>query len=1097
MNKQPFWHFLPYINNRTAWKPISFPAILIIPFGASTSGNPLSQSAPKDVTISILDVIRRNKVAGHQYKDVFFPDAELYTVTITSLELSKRLIDISDFENDGINSKIINRRGLYGTVPYDQNSLYYDFSDIEIPVDNLANGRYQLSYRARLNRRVYDSLGGLVCIDDDLEDLIITNLDINHPGEIINETVKTSPSIWFSNTNLGNEPLITLYKPLTDCLQNVFDEQILLSRINFINNAYPETIQLLGQTIGWEIPYFPKSLDPLRKSVLRTSTYFQKNRANFNSIHQLFDLFGYNILLRNLWYKPDNSELVEPKYDYAPIQYLDQYVLDVAVGNLKAPGFYSTEVPLICKPSTKTKYDNFTDVGSDVYIDSYVVRVGSDAESEIINFLNSGNYDDITESVSGVLNNDLNARLLGKDIYASHQVKIELNGNVKTIYKTGPRPILFEPELSLDKYKPSVNIKLDGHWDDEQLAIYILVIYKTQKVVINDPGYTEKRSNYFDIRVNSRDDTLSPTSLVLDYALEFLYRIKALHSLLRNIFIESTSSEVYLVTDYCYGPGLSISSDSDIGQQQVPPAIIPIDDNGKCQEQDARNLGYKDSDISYRDRITFGLIEEWNSYLSYDDRQSNGGILGMLPQIPDIARMIGLYNGYNQDAFINTYDQTTVFGVIEPFDLSNQLIYTRSTNIYNYDDSLVNINNRCTGFRSLGQLTYDEDYQPVNNLEVREPICFKGRVGNELFINLSNNNDEQVLLTGCVNNMGNGAMFITPKRSTIVRGGSTNRLIGSKSPKPIISSNQPVSGIDFEDYYNEKFDQVDVDPIRIIGETDSVLHYWDRPTTVDSTWDSASHTVPNLGIQRTSMHFPGTRFISMAKYNGTFTSDVHTHRPWDFDVCEDPLNARLVTGVDGNEYLVFDNVQYSFTNNTGDPDIPMMGSPLISSVSPDQVVHAIYSRFADGNTLGLCPFDTSVDSLGTTNVNAPLFKSAVQCGTGDIRDYADGYPCVTGILNLSPDYASEYDYDTGSTGPISGLYLFTLMSGILDGSQGIRMDCDCSVAPCDTTAPPAQCTIRDTDDIDISQFLALPEDIGICSIALDGEIPSMFELLQN
>ena len=1092
MNKQPFWQFLPYINNRTAWKPISFPAILTIPFGYAVDGSPIPQSVPKDVVISILDTVRRNKVSGHQYKNVFFPDAELYTLTINDLELNNRIIDIHDFQNDGVNVTIINRKGVSGSILYIEDALYYDFSDVELSVDNLSIGRYTLSYKARLQKRVYDSLNNLVCINDDQEDVIITNLEINHPGEILNETVKTSPSIWFSNNGLDKEPLITLYKPLTDCLQNVFDEQILLSRINFISKAYPETIQLLGQTIGWEIPYFPESLDPLRKAVLRTSTYFQKNRSSFTSIHKLFDLFGYDILIRNLWYKPDNSQLIEPSYSYAPVQHVDQYVLDVAISNLIAPGFYSTEVPLINRPSIKTIYDNFIEIGSDVHIDAYAVQLNSPADIAIKEFIQNGNYDDISLTINGLVNNDLNSRLTNKSLISNHKLKIDVNNKVVDTYKTGN--IILGSQVSIDKYKPNVKISLDGHWNDDNVVIHIFVMYKTQKVVINDSNYDEKRSNFFDIRVNNRDDTLSPTSLVLEYALEFLYRIKALHSLLRHIYLESSNEEVYLVTDYCYGSGLSISSDSDAGKQQVPPAIIPEESLDQCSKQDARLLGYKESDIKYRNRIISKLIEEWEAYLSFDDRSSSGGILGMLPQIPDTLRTNAYYNSYGQDAFIGDYEQITIFGVVQPFHLSNQLIYTRSTNIYNYNDNLININNRCTDFKITSTSLSDSDYTAVSSLNQREPICFKGRVSNDLLMNQSTNPEEQVLLSGCVNHMGNGALFVTPRKSVIVRNGAKNRAIGSNSFKPLISSNQPVSGIDFDDYYNIDFDLVGYDPIRLTGETDNILHYWDRPSTIDITWNSATNSIPNFGIEKTNMHFPGTRFISMAKYDGTFTSSDYQHRPWDFDICDDPLNAKLITGIDKNEYLVFDSVSYSFTNNTGTPDIPLMGQPTVSDIPPDQVVHAIYSRFADGLDFGLCPFDTSVDQSDTINVNAKLFRSAIQCGTGDLRDYADGYPCVTGLLDLTIDFDSDFDIYTVSTGAVSGQFLFLLMSGIIDGSVGIRLDCNCNIVPCDITSLDNTCDVKEIDDVEIDSYLNLYEARNLCSIALNGEIPSMFEL---
>lgn len=1095
MNQQPFWAFLPFINNRSAWKPVSFPAVLIVPFGSNSVGEPLSQSAPSDVSVSILDVVRRNKVAGHQYKDVFFPDRDLFTVSVSGGELASKLLDLGDFVVDGDYITIINRCGLSGKLPFIPDALYYDFCDISVPVDNLAVGRYQLSYRASVSHRVFDSAGRLVCIDDSKSDLIIANVDVNHPGEVLGEMVSTTPSVWFSNSALDSEPLVDLYKPLSDCLQNVYDEQSLLSRINFISDAYPETIQALGQTIGWEIPYFPKSLDLLRKAVLRTTTDFQKNRGAFNSIHKLFDLFGYNILIRNLWFSPDDSRLVEPKYDVsAPVQYVDRLVLDVGVGGLVAPGFYSTKVPLISKPGVRTRFADFADIGSDVYVDSYAVGVGSDADLAIREFLTSGNYDDLSVSAGGVVNNDLVSRLAGLDVYASHQVKIGVGGVKELVYKTGPRDVLFVDGLSFNKYDPSVSVQLSGHWSDPGVAVYVFVVYRTQQVVIADSSYDEKRSNYFDIRVNSRGDTLSPTSLVLDYALEFLYRIKAFHSLLRTIFLEYDSSEVYLVGDYCFGPGLSASSDSDIGQQQVPPAIIPTTVEG-CVEQDARLLGYKDSDIAYRDRLVAGLLEEWDAYLSFDDREydGGGGILSMLPQVPSAGRSSALYNEFGQDAFIGSYDPVLVYGVSSPFHLANQSGGVYPYVLYDYDNGLESVDNRSTGFRSVGYLETDGGYVGAENLDGRDPICFKGRVGADVYLNYSVPYNDNFVISACSTSLGNGALFTSPRRSIIVNGGASNRSLGSITQKPVISSNNVVSGVDFDSTNLMSYSSVGIDPMRIIGDSESVLHYWDRNTTVDPSWASAANDIPNLGIQKTDMHFPGTRFVSMGKYNGTWTSPTIKHRPWDFGYCESDLNPSIIIGSDGNEYLVFDDVNFTITNNNGDPDIPNLGFPAVSSVPTGDVVHAIYSRYADGDSIGLCPYDTGVDSNGVDNVNLILFKSAVDCDTGGVRDFVDGYPCVTGLLNLTIN--NDSPFDASPSGDVTGQFLFLLMSGVLDGSFGIRLDCGCAKATCDLDAELQLCDVNsDPDDVDIEDYVASYEYIGGSELLLNGDIPTLFEL---
>ena len=367
MTQRPFWTLLPYINNRTAWKPIGFPAILVVPFGANADGLPLAQSAPLGVKISILDTVRRNRVAGPFEPNAFFPNRELFTIALNSVEIAARQLDINDFEIEGDVIKIINSDGLIGEIPYIPDTLYYDFSDVLIGVENLDSGRYQLSYNASINGRIYDSNDFLVCINDDTRDSILRYVDFVHPGEVIDEMKKTTPSIWFSNQPLASETLITLYKPLSDTLQNVYDEQSLLGRVNFVNEVFPETVPYLGRILGWEIPYFPRSLDPLRRSVLRTTTDFQKMRGTYKGIKELFDLFGFDILIRNLWFDCDNETLLEAQYGGANgVALLDTIQFDILENDLRAPGFYTNEIQLRKRPATSSEFDNFIQIGSDL-----------------------------------------------------------------------------------------------------------------------------------------------------------------------------------------------------------------------------------------------------------------------------------------------------------------------------------------------------------------------------------------------------------------------------------------------------------------------------------------------------------------------------------------------------------------------------------------------------------------------------------------------------------------------------------------------------------------------------------------------------------
>lgn len=1105
MNQRPFWKLLPYNNNRTAWKPIKFPIILIIPFGADTTGQPTAQSAPLGISISILDTIRRNRISGPFTDGFFFPNRELFTVNLNSIEIAERLLDLNDFEINDDTITIINRLGLRGDVPYIPNALYYDLSDIAVEVDDLASGRYQLSYNATIYHRVYDSRDNLICIDEEERDSIIHYVDIVHPGEVIDEMRKTTPQVWFSNQPLAKEPLFNLYKPLSDSLQNVYDEQSLMARINFVNEIFPEAIPYLGRILGWEIPYFPRSLDPLRRSVLRTTTEFQKSRGTYKGIKELFELFGFDIIIRNLWFDLDNKTLLEPQYGgLNGIDLIDVIQFEVMEAELISPGFYNKKIPLLKRPGQASEFENFVRLGSNVTIDAYAVTIGSPAHTILKDYSNSLSNPLMIETSTGFINKDLVTTIAGQELYATQTLNFNSKGELESQLQTGSRKIINDQLVNINPTIPNIELTFDGSWVDPNIAIYLFVSYRTQQVSPKT-DLVDRRSNYFDIRLATTLDANLSTNLILDYAIEFLYRIKAFHSLLRRIFLTTEASEVYLVNDYCYGPRLSRSSDADIGQQQVPPAIIPGATENRCTEQDARLIGYKETDIEYRDRITTGLIEEWTAYQQYDSRIYDPSIiLNLFPQIPDTKRNNGFYSEYGQDAFVGEYFDTYEFQIETPSPLVNQNVQSLPVQYFNYDVSTWRIHNRCTSFRHNSKLHFFDRYIPAPNLQDSRPICFKGRVNDQLAINIHTANDEQFALGPCRIKMGIGALFITPRQSTIVRAGVINRCAGSRSLKPIISSWRKISGEVFDNNWVGTQSRIGSDPIRIIGNTESVLHFWDRNEPLDATWNSAANRVPNLGIQRTNMHFPGTRFISMGHYNGTFVSSQYKLRPWDQDQCNQTLNSYLETRTDGNQYLVYDDRQFSFVGNDIDSDIPLMGSPTVSDIAPNEVVHAIFSQFADDD--GLCPWDTNVtannglievpDLGGTVDITIgdTLFRSANRC-VSTLVDFADGYPCVTGILTDSPNISGPYFTPLD---PAPTDYLFLLNSGIRDGSQGIRMDCDCLIAPCGSTNPEPECNIQETpDDLAIDTRLILSETSSTCEFLMDGTIPTMFELMGN
>src|SRR5262245_4242361 len=93
----PTFLLFPTNNNRTAWRPIGQPVILVVPHRRGFDGGPLSDSGVFNVRIYIEDVPQEARVAGPDHIGQRFPDRELYATTVDSLELSERRISPSDY----------------------------------------------------------------------------------------------------------------------------------------------------------------------------------------------------------------------------------------------------------------------------------------------------------------------------------------------------------------------------------------------------------------------------------------------------------------------------------------------------------------------------------------------------------------------------------------------------------------------------------------------------------------------------------------------------------------------------------------------------------------------------------------------------------------------------------------------------------------------------------------------------------------------------------------------------------------------------------------------------------------------------------------
>lgn len=1047
MNQRPFWHFLPYINNRTGWKPIGFPAILIVPFGIDGNGNLLTRTQPRSIEISILDTIRRNKVSGHQNIDLFYPDRELFTESLSVADISRRMIDTSDFQTDSDWIYYTNRMGLIGKIPLVTNGLYYDISDILVDVENLESGRYELSYKAIVNRRIYDNNNAIICIEDDKTDAVYNNVDFVHPGEIIEELKKNTPSVWFSNIKLAQEPLFDLYKPLSDCLQNVYDEQTLLSRINFVNHSYPETIPYLGRLLGWDIPYFPKSLDSLRRNIIRYTTSLQKDRGTFRAVNELFKIFGFEILVRNLWFDLDNN-LINPSYESGQIRIQKNNIIDILDAEVVAPGFYKNEVPLIRRPDSRFDNTSFIRVSSDVKFTGYVVSRNSEIHLRINDALSSelsGLFDDI-EQYDGMIH--------------QHIVNIDKNNNI--ISETYDRKIFNSDSIEINFIDPYVSFSLDGSWNDENEIIYLFAEYEHQGIIVPDE-LINKRSNFFEIKLVKSIDLDSEVGLILDHMLEFLYRIKAFHSLLKKFIITIENDESYLVTDYCYGPNLSEIPHLDSGEQQIPPAV-----NVGDLEQCTNIKPFKEIDYAYRTRLLKNLISEYEVYLQYDDREFANTLIGYLQlQYPDMNRNEGIYNEYGQDIFINNYHVSREYGYIETFNLSNRPIEIKPIEYHDNKFRYYDVNVKDLNFSKNWMIETYSDLDHPDMLYTNSVTCFKGRVNDELLINLTSSNEESFISSGCRLNMGNGVYYLT--NPGLVRYGVFNREIKSKSTKPIYSDLVKLTGMDIvNDLENRR---VGINNNRISNKQE--LHYWNKEDKVPIGWETLADRSVSLNIEKTNMHFPGTRFINMGNIESDFVSEIYKMRPWDYDFCDDFEVILCIE--DGNQYIRFDDIPFTVHGNGVKADIPSMSDHTTSDIPPNEVVHKIYSQYVSywDDNLELCDENDVIEIQDES-----IFGSSIHNITSNvIEDSLLGYPALTGFVEKIID---EVTFQS----------MFLLGSGIKDESAGHRLLCGDVLNVEEDISD-----LSKNDDIDIEIKSNLHESLSLSETLMDGTIPSMLEFV--
>jgi hypothetical protein len=307
------------------------------------------------------------------------------------------------------------RSGHLVRMEYYPDMIVYDISNHAIDTKPLGNGHYRITYTANFNLRLITegSLKEFYCISDVTSGKSELLLQLNHPGDLLSFFQRGTPAAIFSNEEPAKEPTLLFYRPFTDILQDIYDEQRLIPQVNFVYNSTNETFPYLSYILGWAAPYFPSNdTEGIRKALLRRTVELQGIRGSQNAISSLFNILGYDVKIEKLWATPDGKEFIAPNDYYGGVQYLtssyvgytdlllnnwspDTTLLNDSIEAIGQNGFYSFVAPL--RKNISFGPPLLSDSGSSSYRGATVQIIGVLEGSEAQEYLKSLAADVINE----------------------------------------------------------------------------------------------------------------------------------------------------------------------------------------------------------------------------------------------------------------------------------------------------------------------------------------------------------------------------------------------------------------------------------------------------------------------------------------------------------------------------------------------------------------------------------------------------------------------------------------------------------------------------------------------------------------------------
>ena len=1080
---QPTFIYLPINNLRTAWRPINLPAILVVPHCRTLDGTPIQWSEPLSATVTIEDVPHTVPVAAHP--GLYYPAGTIDEQIVSQQELNARLIPINvqQFISAKTNTQIDYQQatsgdsftytsfsGITDTIVWYQDANYYDLSDIALTTEQLPPKHYTMAYMAKFYNRVVAANGvidpitglqgyDLLCIDINNVGLARSQFTINHPGEVIRDFCNLTPQTYFSQASKAIDPTISVYRPLTDALQDVFDEQTFLRSANWINSAPYQTIPYIAAILGWDIPYFPLSKDALRTVLIKNTVRLQQLKGSRQAIEELMAIFGYTILINSIWSSTDGNILIEPntpvpeQYTSQTITFKEQYQIEPVLSSYQTSGFGELTIPLLCTPQELSGLDSYTATisSANITIDAYLVQTGSSVDLAL-NTLSLSMQVDLEQfaDLPTTVDSDgfmvpwpVNKIISAPQLIGHSQILVQ-SGTAVAERLSGSIPPLSKIGVKFDKHKNSLIITFNGYLDLSSQSLYCFATYQKWDTIV-PIQIANLQTNRFTVQVMSRDNKQVDPS-VIDFLLDFIYKIKAFNSILHKVKYMQEFDEVFNVSDVCVGGDVLQRYNTAMGMQQVPPAIIPKVPGDSCGDTDPVSLGYKQSDLDYRSTVLTGLLDELMASLSGQQ-------------------------------LTNTPTSSLYTTTIDPGYKSNQssVSYQSNTELV-FNSGVTNFDSSVRGSFNSDSIAQRPNFVPDGKTD----YCYAGRVSDALLEQLTIANDESFELGNCGIVIGNGVYWTerVDCDDAIVNGSWLGRL-------------------------NAEFD----------FSADEIINFSNR-RYAERIDGQAAILRPSLNIQVTTMHLPGCRFVAMNKLFVDFTSSWPS-RPWDrcqssshFFVAGNglvPDVSSMGTHVLPSTIPSASCVVHSVFTSAGSGSSAVVLDQLIHGSGTVTVTTKVFGSasgshdFADGNAALSGFVSAAVDPDRNGLYNSVFSAIGVPIPSNPIpyfKKFGDiGVDCGDlGFGIFGPFLLPQQQQQSSNTINV----LFLAGSGILSG-KGQRLDCNClSIAS--GTGPVAVCNDLGGHDfscdfVDLDASLSLDECVSGSSWCMDGSIPTLLEVL--